>query len=116
MRHLNKGKKFGRKKDIRNALLKSLATALILNGKIKTSVAKAKAVSTYTEKLITKAKKGGLENQRNVLKILAPRITKKLFFEIAPNYKERQGGYTRVIKSGLRKSDASKMAIIEFVK
>ena len=116
MKKRKRGRELSRKKDQRKALLKSLARALILNEKIKTTEAKAKEVSRFVEKFITRAKKGDLASRRHLAKFFSPRIVKKLIDEIGPRYKERSGGYTRIIKLGLRKSDGAKMAIIELVK
>lgn len=116
MRKRNKGRKFGRKTDQRKALLKSIARAIFLHGKIKTTEAKAKEARMMIEKLITKAKTGGLANIRLLARDLSPQIVKKLVNEIAPQYKERNGGYTRIIRLGQRQIDGAKMAIIELVK
>lgn len=110
-----KGRKLNRVASQRKALLKSLARALFLNGKIKTTEAKAKELSGYAEKMITRAKKGDLAARRFFLKTQSKKIAKKLIEEIGPKYKDRAGGYTRVIKTVPRKSDAAKMAIIELV-
>jgi len=116
MQHLNKNRKLGRKKGPRKALLKSLVHNLITNKKIKTTEAKAKEMKPIIEKLITRAKKDNVANRRLIFQKLASvSDVKKMFEEIAPKYKERNGGYTRIIKTMLRKSDAAKMAIIEFV-
>lgn len=96
--------------------MKALISALLLHEKIKTTEAKAKEISGMTEKLITRAKKGDLFSRRLLLGFLSPKLAKKIIEEIAPRYKERMGGYTRVIKLGPRKSDGAKMAIIELVK
>ncbi len=116
MRHRIKGRKLSREKDQRKALLKSLVRSIILKEKIKTTKAKAKEASILLEKSITRAKKGDLHSQRMLLKLFSPAVVKKLMQEIAPRYKERAGGYTRVIKLGPRKSDTSEMVIIELVK
>jgi len=116
MKKKNKGRKFGRTKDQRKALLKSFVTALILKEKIKTTKAKAKEFSGPTEKLITRAKKGDLLSIRLLNSFLSEKIVKKLIAEIAPRYKERDGGYTRIIKLAPRQSDGAKMAIIELIK
>ena len=108
-------RKLGRESAQRKALLKALATALILNGRIKTTEAKAKSLKPEFEKLITKAKKNTIHSKRLVNSLLNKEITKKLFNEIAPRYASRQGGYTRIIKLGSRKSDGAKMAYIEIV-
>jgi len=116
MRKRNKGRKFGRKTDQRKALLRSLARALFLSGKIKTTEAKAKELKLMAEKMITKAKKGGLVNSRLLARDLSSDVVKKLTNEIAPQYKERNGGYTRIVKLGQRQIDGSRMAIIELIK
>lgn len=115
MRKLKQGRKLSRKRNQRKALLKSLARALFLNGKIKTTEAKAKELQSFAEKSITKAKKGDLASTRSLAKYFSKSLVKKLVDEIGPKYKERKGGYTRVIKLGPRKSDGAKMAIIELV-
>jgi len=116
MRKRKKGRKFSRKKDQRKALLKSLARELFLKERITTSEAKAKEISGFAEKKITQAKIGDLHSRRLLAKFFSPEIVKKIINDIAPRYKERKGGYTRVIKLGPRKSDGAKMAIIELVK
>lgn len=116
MRHLKKGRKFGQKAGTRKALLKSLVSALILKEKIKTTEAKAKETRGLVEKFITKAKKGDLSSRRFLIRYLPQKVVKKLMEEISPRHKERRGGYTRIIKLGLRKKDAAKMAIIEIIK
>jgi len=116
MRKRQSGRKFNRESGQRRALLKGLATALILKERIQTTEAKAKEVSSDVEKFITTAKKGDLNSKRRLLRFLAPKVVKKLAGEIAPRYQARHGGYTRVIKLGQRFSDGSKMALIEFVK
>ena len=116
MRKRKKGRKLSRKRDQRKALLKGLASALILNEKIKCTEARAKEARVLTEKLISRAKKGDLTSRRLLAKFLSPKLVKKLVEEIAPRYKERPGGYTHIIKLGPRKPDGAKMAIIELVK
>lgn len=129
MKKLKKGRKLSRKRDQRRALLKSLALALILNEKIKTTEAKAKELRSFLEKYINRArqislkqnlgrqaKNSDLATRRLLSKFFPPSVVKKLIGEIGPRYKERSGGYTRIIKLGLRKSDGAKMAIIELVK
>ena len=115
MRKLKQGRKLSREKDQRKALLKSLARAIFLHEKIKTTEAKAKEVSMFAEKCITRAKKGDLSSRRILVKYFSKDLVKKLIDEIAPKYKDRKGGYTRIIKLGPRKSDGAKMAIIELV-
>jgi len=116
MKKLKRGRKLSRKRNQRKALLKSLARALFLNEKIKTTEAKAKEVRMFAEKLITRARKGDLASRRILAKYFSKNIVKKLVDEIGPRYKKRKGGYTRIIKLGPRKSDGAKMAIIELVK
>ncbi|MFA7285452.1 MAG: 50S ribosomal protein L17 [Candidatus Paceibacterota bacterium] len=117
MRHHNTKRKFGRDKNQRNALMQSLARNLIIKGKIKTTLAKAKELRPFMEKLVTHAKIDTLSKRRLVMSKIANRKaeTKKLFDKIAPNYTDRKGGYTRVLKLGARKSDSAEMAYIEFV-
>lgn len=115
MRKRKKGKKFHRKRDQRRALLKGLASSLVLHKKITTTEIKAKELRRFIEPLISKAKVGDLARRRLVRKYLSDSVTKKLFDEIAPMYKERPGGYTRIMKLPARKSDGAKMAVIEFV-
>ena len=116
MRKRQSGRKFNRESGQRTALLKGLATALILKERIQTTEAKAKEVSSYVEKFVTIAKKGDLNSKRRLLRFLAPKVVKKLIQELTPRYQARQGGYTRVIKLGQRFSDGSRMALIEFIK
>ena len=115
MKKRKKGRKLSREKDQRKALLKSLATSLLLKEKIKVTEAKAKEVSGFLEKRISRAKIGNLTSRRMLSNLFSPQIVKKLVNEIGPRYKERKGGYTRIIKLGPRKSDGAKMAIIELV-
>ena len=116
MRKLNKGRKFSRKKGPRKALLKSLANNLFLHEKMKTTEAKAKEIRSIAEKMITRAKTGTVANRRVLLSGLDAKIVKKLVDEIAPKYKERHGGYTRITKLGPRNSDGAPMVIIELIK
>ncbi|GAI23595.1 unnamed protein product [marine sediment metagenome] len=116
MRKRKQGRKLSRKRDQRQALLKAEISALLSREKIKTTEAKAKEVSEISEKFITRAKKGDLSSRRLLAKFFSPEIVIKLFKEIGPRYKERKGGYTRIIKLGPRKSDGAKIAIIELVK
>lgn len=116
MRKRKKGRKLSRKKDQRKALLKALAGALFLKEKIKTTEARAKEISGICEKFITRAKKGDLASRRTLSKFLSPKVVKKLLDEIVPRFKDRKGGYTRIIKLGQRKSNGAKMALIELIK
>ena len=117
MRHHNNTRKFGRDKTQKKALMHSLALNLIVREKIKTTEPKAKELRPFIEKLVTRAKKDTLANRRLVVSKLSNRKkeVKKLFEVIAPKYVKKSGGYTRVLKLGVRKSDGAKMAIIEFV-
>ena len=117
MRHQKKTVKLGRTQGHRNALLANLAVSLIEHGQIKTTVAKAKAVRPFVEKLVTKAKTGTLHARRMALADLRHNeiAVRKLFTEIGPLNAERKGGYTRIVKLGMRRSDAAEMAIIEWV-
>ncbi len=116
MRKQKIGRKLSRKHDQRKALLKSLAGALFLNEKIKTTEAKAKEVSRFAEKFITRAKKGDLPSRRILARYFSKDLVKKLVGETGLRYKERKGGYTRIIKLGPRKSDGAKMAFIELIR
>ena len=118
MRHHNSKRKLGREKTQRNALVNSLAFNLIVRGKIKTTLPKAKELRPFVEKLVTRAKRGDLATRRSIISKLGghhSREVKKLFEVIAPKYKDTKGGYTRVLKLGTRKADGAPMAIIEFV-
>ena len=109
-------RKLGKTTSQRKALLRQLATDLLENGKIETTFYRAKEVQPVVEKLITLGKKGGLSNYRRAVAYLTKEDTaKKLFDEIAPKYKERNGGYTRVIRVGARRGDAAEIAVIELV-
>ncbi len=117
MRHHNANRKFGRGKVQRKALLNSLALNLIVREKIKTTLPKAKELRPFIEKMVTLAKKGDMATRRVVIAKLSNRSkeVKKLFETIAPKYKDKKGGYVRITKLGVRKSDAAPMAQIEFV-
>jgi large subunit ribosomal protein L17 len=116
MRKRKKRRKLSRERNQRRALLKSLSGALLLNEKIKTTEAKAKEVSGLVEKSISQAKKGDLTSKRLLAKVFPKKTVKKLTEELGPRYKERKGGYTRIIKLGPRKSNGAKMAVIELIK
>jgi large subunit ribosomal protein L17 len=118
MRHGNHNRKFGRKTNVRNALLKSLVLSLIVHERIRTTQAKAKEIRPMVEKLITRAGKADVNTRRVVMSRLMNRApeAKKLIEEIAPRFKGVQGGYTRILKLPNRKSDGAPMALIEFVK
>ncbi len=109
-------RKLGRPTDQRNAMLRSMTTSLLEHGRIKTTVPRAKEVRRTTEKMITLGKKGDLAARRRAAAYITdPSVVKQLFDEIAPNYEDRQGGYTRIIKIGPRVGDAAEMAYIELV-
>ena len=116
MRHGISGRKLGRKTGHRHALLRNLAAALIKHEQITTTLPKAKELRPYVEKLITLAKRGGLSNRRLAMSRLGDEAQlKKLFDALATRYADRDGGYTRVLRAGVRPSDAVQMAIIELV-
>ena len=115
-RHGYKGRKFGRERDQRRALMKGLATNLVMEERIETTLPKAKELVRYIEKLITKAKKGDLANRRAVIAGLTTQIAAvKLVDQIAPQLTGRTSGHVRVERTRLRVGDGAQMAIIEFV-
>lgn len=116
MRHGVKKAKLQRTASHRKALLANQACSLITHGRITTTLAKAKALRPYVEKLITLAKKGTLHTRRQALATLPqPKAVSRLFSEVAEATKERQGGYTRIVKLGQRKTDSAPMALIEII-
>lgn len=116
MRHGISGRKLSRKSQHRTAMFRNMAAALIKHEQILTTTAKAKEIRPYVEKLITLAKKGGLSNRRLAhARMLDETQLKKLFDVLAERYADREGGYTRIIKAGYRKSDAAAIAVIELV-
>jgi large subunit ribosomal protein L17 len=116
MRHQKKTLKLGRTAEHRKALLANQVCSLIEHRRIKTTLAKAKAVRPLAERMVTLGKNGSLHARRNALSILRHKdAVKKLFEEIAPASTERNGGYTRVIRLGQRKSDSASMAFLEWV-
>ncbi len=109
-------RKLGRTSDHRKAMLRAMVTYLLENGKIETTVTRAKEVRSMAEKMITTAKTNDLHSKRQVLAYVTKEdVVKKLFDEIAPKYAERNGGYTRIVKIGPRRGDAAEMAIISLV-
>lgn len=109
-------RKLGRSTDHRIAMLRAMVTYLFENGKIETTVTRAKEVSAMAEKMITLAKVGDLHAKRQILAYVTKEdVAKKLVDEIAPKYADRNGGYTKVIKTGPRRGDAAEMAIIQLV-
>ena len=115
-RHGYKGRKFGRERDQRRALLKGLATSLVMEERIETTLPKAKELVRYIEKLITKAKKGDLTSRRAVIAGLSTQVSAtKLVDQIAPQLTGRTSGHVRVERTRLRVGDGAQMATIEFV-
>ena len=109
-------RKLGRTSDHRKAMLRAMVTYLLENGKIETTVTRAKEVRAMAEKMITIAKTNDLHSKRKVLAYVTKEdVVKKLFDDIAPKYADVNGGYTRIIKVGPRRGDAAEMAIIELV-
>ncbi|MBU7590179.1 MAG: 50S ribosomal protein L17 [Sphingopyxis terrae] len=116
MRHKSGGRKLQRTGAHRIAMFRNMSASLIKHEQITTTVAKAKELRPYVEKLITLAKRGGLANRRLAMsRLMDETQLQKLFDVLAERYKDRNGGYTRIIKAGIRASDAAPIAIIEFV-
>lgn len=117
MRHHNRLKKFGRETDARRALLRSLVLGLIVRGKIKTTEAKAKALRPFVERLITLAKTDTVAKRRLVAARLGNQsaATQMLFKQLAPRYRERNGGYVRIVKLPVGNPNGRTMATVEFV-
>lgn len=127
MRHLNSYRKFGRNSSHRMAMFRNLATSLVLHNRIETTLEKAKDLRSVADKLVTLGKKNSLHARRQAMAYLRPvnrtepgdagklKAVHMLFEEIAPRYSERNGGYTRVIRTRKRDGDNAQMAIIEFV-
>lgn len=112
-RHGYQGKKLQMAAGPRRALLRGQVTSLVLHEQITTTEAKAKAMAPYFERMVTKAKKGDLHNRRQISRfLLTDKAVEKLISEIAPAFKDRQGGYTRVVKLGNRQGDNAKMAAV----
>jgi large subunit ribosomal protein L17 len=115
MRHLKGGFKLGRKPEHRKAVLRNLTASLIEKNRIETTLAKAKAVRPLVEKMVTIGKSGTLADKRKALAYLYKRKTvQALFDEVAPRFMDRNGGYTRIIRTNYRKGDGAEMAILEF--
>ena len=109
-------RKLGRRSDHRNAMLRNLVQSLLDNGRIETTVTRAKEAQKMADKMITLGKKNTLHTRRKAAAYLyKPQTVKKLFEEIAPEYEQRNGGYTRVLKLGPRRGDGSERAILELV-
>ncbi len=109
-------RKFGLTTKLRNALYKGLATALIDHGQIKTTQAKAKSLIPVMDRLVTLAKRQNLNARRELLGHVGEKAVKKLMGELAREFADRQGGYTRMIRLGQRKSDGAEMALVEFTR
>ena len=116
MRHHNHNRKLGKETGGRNALLRGLTVSLVRDGSIITTLAKAKEMRPYIEKLVTRAKKGELADERRICAQLGSSISaKKLVKIIAPIMKSRPGGYTRITKLSVRESEQARMAVISFL-
>jgi len=116
MRHLVKGKKLRRNTAQRRALLRNLVTSFLEKERIRTTLAKAKAARPLAEKMITLAKKDTLHARRQALRFIYKKpVVKKLFEELGPRFSERPGGYTRIIKVGVRSGDGADMAVLELI-
>ena len=109
-------RKLGRPTDHRRAMMRAMVTYLLENGRIETTVTRAKEVRSMTEKMITLGKENTLHNKRQAMAYITKEdVVRKLFTEIAPKYADRNGGYTRILKKGPRVGDAAEMAIIQLV-
>lgn len=116
MRHSNKNKILDRKKEPRELMLRNLASSILIYEKVKTTEAKAKAVKPLVERMITSAKKGDLNARRGLIKVLLQKNAIKKSMEVlGDRYKERSGGYTRIVKLGARQGDGAQMVQIELV-
>jgi len=116
MRHRNAGTKLGRNTSHRRALLRNLTTSVIVEDRVETTVAKAKAVRPHIEKMITLGKKGDLHSRRQALSyLMTDASVERLFDVVAPRYGDRQGGYLRIVRSGFRKGDGGEKAFIELL-
>jgi large subunit ribosomal protein L17 len=115
MRHMNQGRKLNRTSAHRKALFRNLVLSLVKHERIKTTDAKAKELRGFADRMVTLGKRGDLSARRLAFNFMQSRdAVKKLFDEIAPRFKERNGGYTRVVKFGFRRGDAAPLSIIEF--
>ena len=116
MRHRNAGFKLGRNTSHRTALLRNLTTSVIIEDRVETTVAKAKAVRPHVEKMITLGKKGDLHSRRQALSFLqTDKAVARLFDTVAPRYGDRQGGYLRIVRTGFQKGDGAEKAFIELL-
>ena len=116
MRHRNAGFKLGRNPSHRRALLRNLVTSIILNDRVETTITKAKATRPIVEKMITLGKRGDVHARRQAASyLMTPESVTRLFTTVAPRYSTRPGGYSRIVRTGVRKGDASEMAFIELL-
>ncbi len=116
MRHLKAGRKLNRSASHRHAMLRNLVTSLIEHGRVRTTDAKAKEVRRFAERMVTLGKKSTVEARRRARRFVrTDAALKRLFEELAPGYADRNGGYTRIVKLGVRRGDAAPVSIIEFV-
>lgn len=116
MRHKITGRRLGRDSASRRALFRIMVTDLLRHGAIKTTIAKAKEIGPIAEKMVTLGKKGTLHDRRQAAAFITDKtVLKSVFDDIAPRYKERSGGYTRITRLGVRAGDAAEMALIELV-
>ena len=116
MRHRVEGRKFGRETDQRRLMMNNLVKSMIEHGQITTTLAKAKEMRRYVERVVTYGKNDTIHSRRLAYRVLGDRtLVKKLFTEIAPTFQDRNGGYTRIIKAGYRRGDSAPMAGIQFV-
>ena len=116
MRHNKAGRRLGRKTSHREAMFRNMVTSLLDHGKITTTDAKAKEIRVVAERMITLGKRGDLHSMRLAASVIREKaVVSKLFSTIAPRYKERFGGYTRIIKLGIRQGDAAPVSLIELV-
>jgi large subunit ribosomal protein L17 len=116
VRHKITGRRLGRDSASRRALFRIMVTDLLRHGAIKTTIAKAKEIGPIAEKMVTLGKKGTLHDRRQAAAFITDKtVLKSVFDDIAPRYKERSGGYTRITRLGVRAGDAAEMALIELV-
>ena len=116
MRHRRKGRELGRTRSHKLATMRNMATSLFLHERIRTTEAKAKELRPFAERLITLSRRGDLASRRQAGRHVADRdVLTKLFDEIGPRYRDRDGGYTRIMKLGARRGDGAELAIIELV-
>ena len=115
MNHSKANRKFGRVRKVRNGLLKSLALSLVVNGKIKTTDAKARELRPFVEKMVSIGRNNTVANRRNLVSQIGTIGATKIVKDVSPKYIKRSGGYTRITKLPARVSDGSLMAVVEFV-